>query len=51
MLQDGLTSKPSKLQRVHNGGEGEDVKEWCRKCPGQGCWTLLSRFVKGYGIT
>jgi len=41
MLQDGLTSKPS---GVHTRGEGEDVKVWCQKRPGQGCWTLLSRF-------
>ena len=27
MLQEGLTSKLSELQRVHIGGEGEDVYE------------------------
>jgi len=25
----------------HTRGEGKDVKVWHRKCPGQGCWTLL----------
>jgi len=28
MLKGSLTSKPSEVQRVHTGGEGEDGKVW-----------------------
>ena len=41
MLQDGLALKPIELQRVHTGGEGEDVKVWHQKHPGKSCWALL----------
>jgi len=37
MLQGGLTSEPSELQRVHTRGDGEDGKVWHWKQPSQGC--------------